>query len=162
MRAIYVADTEGVVAVAAAATKTVFGVKADTGHAIDLLGLAFSVDQSTPTATDKGILVEFCAVTFATNAPGVGGISTAVTVDQESGPRIAETFSAAKNWTSEPTVVTSMRPYDVDPYKFTYERDHPLGESPDFGLAEGFAIRVTNPSGNQSVNIRAWARWARV
>jgi hypothetical protein len=160
VRAIYVADSEGVVAVAAAATKTVFAVKADSGHALDLLGLGFTVDQATPTATDKAVLVEFCSVTFATNAPGTN--SSAVTVDQEAGPRIAETFAAGKNWTTEPTVVNPLRPFDCDPYKFTYERDHPLGESPDFALAEGFGIRVTNPSGNQSVNVRAWARWSRV
>lgn len=160
MRAIYVADSEGAVSVAAAATKSVFGVKADAGHAIDLMSLAFSVDQATPTASDKSVLIEFCAVTFATNAPGTA--STAVAVDQESGPRVTETFAAGKNWTTEPTVVTALRPFDVDPYKFTYERDHPWGETPDFAAAEGFVIRVTNPTGNQSVNVRAWAKWARV
>jgi hypothetical protein len=161
VRAIYVADSEGVVAVAAAATKTVFGVNADTGHAIDLLGIGFTIDQATPTATDKAVLVEFCSVTYATNPPGTA--STGVTVDQESGPRITETFTGAKNWTTEPTVVTVLRPFDCDPYKFTYERDHPLGESPDFAAGPvGFALRVTNPSGNQSVNVRAWARWSRV
>jgi hypothetical protein len=160
MRAIYVADTEGVVAVAAASTVVVFGVKADAGHAIDLLGLAFSIDQATPTATDKGVLVELCACTFATNAPGTN--STAVTVDTEAGPRVAETFAAAKTWTALPTVVNALRPFDCDPYKFTYERDFPLGESPDFATAEGFCLRVTNPSGNQSVNVRAYTRWSRV
>lgn len=160
MRAIYVADSEGVVAVAANTTKTVFGVKADTGHAIDLLGLAFSIDQATPTAGDKMVLVEFCYLTWATNAPGTN--STAVTVDQESGPRITETFSAGKTWTTEPTVVNPLRPFDCDPYKFTYDRDYPLGEGPDSAAVEGFAIRVTNPTGNQSVNVRAVMRWARV
>lgn len=160
MRAIYVANVEAVSTVAAATTRTVFGVKADTGHALDLLSMAFSVDQATPTASDKGVLVEFCACTFATNAPGTA--STAVTVDQEAGPRVTETFSAAQHWTTEPTVLTVLRPFDVDPYKFTYERDYPLGEGPDSGLAEGFAFRVVNPSGNQSLNIRAWMKWARV
>lgn len=160
MRAIYVADTEGAVSVAANTTTSVFGVKADAGHAIDLLGLAFSIDQATPTATDKGVFVELCSATFATNAPGTN--STAVTVDQEAGPRVAETFAAAKNWTAAPTVLVALRPIDADPYKFTYERDHPLGESPDFAVAEGFVLRITNPTGNQSVNVRAWARWSRV
>lgn len=160
MRAIYSADTEGVVAVAAAASTVVFGVKGDSGHAIDLLGLGYSVDQATPTATDKAVFVELLAVTFATNAPGTN--STAVTVDQRSGPRIAETFAAAKTWTAAPTVITVLDGLDVDPYKFTYREDHPFGESPDFAVAEGFALRVTNPTGNQSVNVRAWARWARV
>lgn len=160
MRALYEANTEGVVAVAANTTKTVFGVKADSGHALDLLGLTFSVDQATPTATDKAILIELMAATFATNAPGTN--STAVAVVQFSGPRIAETFSPGKNWTTEPTVLTAIDHFDVDPYKFSYKSDEPYGETPDFALAEGFVLRVTNPTGNQSVNVRARARWARV
>lgn len=161
MRAIYVCDSEGTVAVAANSTVVVFGVKANTGHAIDLLGVSFSLDQATPTATDKANYVELCACTFATNAPGTN--STSVTVDQEAGPRIAQTFAAAKTWTTAPTVITALRPFDVDPYKFTYERDFPYGETPDFNVAEGFVFRVTNPTGNaSSVNWRSWARWARV
>jgi hypothetical protein len=160
-RAIYTADTEGVVAVAAAATKTVFAVKADTGHAIDLLALNFSLDQATPTASDKGVFIELCAATFATNAPGTN--STAVGVDQAGGPRIAETFAAGKNWTTEPTVLTTIEPLgDLDPYKLNYKENQTFGENYDFSVAEGFALRITNPSGNQSVNVRAWAKWARV
>ena len=159
MRAIYVADTEGVVASAAATTaKTVFGVKGDAGHGIDLLGLAFSMDGIT--AAEKPVLVEFCYITFATNAPGTN--STTVTIDSESGPRIAETFSAGKNWTTEPTVVTVLRPMDYDPYKFVYERVYDQFDSPDFPAAEGFGIRCTVPSGGAAVNYRVWARWARV
>ncbi len=160
MRAIYVADTEGQVSVSANTTKTVFGVKADSGHALDLLTIAWSMDQATATAGDKAVLVEFCACTWATNAPGTN--STAVTIDQESGPRIAETFAAGKTWTTEPTAITVLRPIDADPYKLLYERDHPLGEGPDFAVAEGFCLRITNPTGNQTVNVRAFAKWARV
>lgn len=158
MRAIYVADTEGVVALAAATTaKTIFAVKADTGHALDLLGIAFSLDGVT--ASEKPVLVEFCSCTFATNAPGTN--STAVTIDSESGPRVPETFSAGKNWTAEPTVITSLRPLDCDPYKFAYERDHPPDASPDFAVSEGFCVRMTIPSGGAAANARVWARWAR-
>jgi hypothetical protein len=161
MRAIYTAHTEGVVAVAANTSVVVFGVKGDTGHALDLLGLTFSLDQATPTATDKACLFEFLSVTFATNAPGTN--STAVAVAQLAGPRIAETFSAAKNWTAAPTVITVVDAFDVDPYKFTFKGDEPYGETPDFAAAEGFALRVSNPSGNaSSVNVRARARFARV
>ena len=159
MRGIYKAHTEGVVAVAAGASTVVFGVKADAGHAIDLLGLWFSVDQSTPTATDKAVLVELLAVTFATNAPGTN--STALTVLQVAGPRIAETFSAGKTWTAAPTVITITDPLDVDPYKYSYKDDFPYGETPDFAAAEGFALRVTNPAAQQTVNVRAGARWGR-
>jgi hypothetical protein len=161
MRAIYMADTEGVVAVAGNSTAmVVFGVKADSGHAIDLLGISFSIDQATPTATDKSVFVELCSITYATNAPGTN--STAVGVDQSAGPRIAETFAAGKTWTTAPTVITVLDAFDCDPYKFTYRENYPLGESPDFGLAEGLGLRVTNPTGNSSINVRAGARWSRV
>ena len=160
-RTIYVADTEGVVAVAANTTKTVFGIKADAGHAIDLQLLGFSVGQSTPTATDKEVFIEFGGCTFATNAPGTN--STAVTVDRRSGPGVAETFAAGKNWTTEPTVITPLDPFDVDPYKFSYGNPEPLLEGADFPVAQGFLLRVTNPAGNtSSVNVRAWARFSRV
>lgn len=158
MRAIYDADTEGTVSLPGATTKSVFGVKADAGHAIDLMGLAYSIDGIA--ASDKPVLVELCACTFATNAPGTN--STAVAVDQEAGPRIPETFAAAKNWTAEPTVITSLRPLDADPFKFYYERDFPYGETPDFAVSEGFVLRMTNPTGNATVTPRVWGRWARV
>lgn len=159
MRSIYEADTEGVVALAAAGTaKSIFGVKGDAGHALDLLALAFSIDGVT--AAEKSVLVELCSSTFATNAPGTA--STAVTIDNTSGPRIAETFAAAKNWTTEPTVIVSHRSFDCDPYKFVYDRDFPLGENYDYAVAEGFVIRMTIPTGGIAVNARCWARWARV
>jgi hypothetical protein len=78
------------------------------------------------------------------------------------GPRIAQTFTAAKTWTASPTVINPLRPFDVDPYKFTYERDFLDVLNLDFNVGEGFVLRVTNPTGNQSVNVRAWSRWARV
>ena len=160
MRAIYGATTEGAVAAAAAATaKTIFGVKGDTGHGIDLQALAFSLDGLT--ASEKPVLVEFCAVTFATNAPGTN--STAVTVDTVAGPRVAETFAAGKNWTAEPTVVTVLNEFEVDPYKFIFDKEWPLGNSPDFAAAEGFGIRLTVPTGGAAVNLRVnRCEWSRV
>jgi hypothetical protein len=159
VRTIYVADTEGVVALAAATTaKTIFGVLGDAGHGIDLLGWGFSLDGIA--AAEKPVLVELCHCTFATNPPGIN--STAVTVDTEAGIRIPETFSAGKNWTTEPTVLVPQRPLDCDPYKFYYEKDNPLGESPDSLDADGFAVRMTIPSGGAAVNARVWMRWARV
>ena len=159
MRAIYEADTEGVVALAAAGTaKSIFGVKADAGHAIDLQAIGFTLDGVT--ASEKPILVELCACTFATNAPGTA--STAVTIDTAAGPRVAETFAAGKTWTTEPTVVTVLKPLDHDPYKFILDRDFPDNMNYDFAVAEGFVIRMTIPSGGAAVNARCWARWARV
>jgi hypothetical protein len=155
----YSAGTEGVVALAAAATaKTIFGVKADTGHAIDLKRLKFNYDGID--AAQKPILVELCSATFATNAPGTN--STTVTVDPAYGPRIAETFAAAKNWTAEPTALVVLDEWEFDPYKGSWERDYPLGESFDFAVSEGFVVRMTIPTGGTAVNARVGAVWERV
>jgi len=153
MRSIYEAHSEADVAFTTA--KSVFGVKADSGHAIDLLALAFSLDSVT--AAEAGVLIELCTASFATNAPGTN--STAVTIHNASGPRIAETFAAARNWTTEPTALVSLKGLEYDPYKFIYENPFPLGEGYDFALAEGFVLRCTAAA---TVNIRVHARWARV
>lgn len=159
MRAIYAADTEALVALAAAATaKTIFGVKADAGHGIDLLKWWLSFDGVT--ASEKPVLVELCEATFATNAPGTN--STAVTVDQAAGPTLAETFAAARNWTAEPTVLTPIESFDLDPYKGFYSYDFPLGDSPDSPAGEGFVVRMTIPTGGAAVNARVGMRWSRV
>lgn len=159
MRAIYVADTEAAVALAAAGTaKTIFGVKGDAGHGVDLLKWWVSLDGAT--AAEKPVLVELCELTWATNPPGTG--STVVTVDQAAGPTLAETFSAARNWTAEPTVLTPLESFDLDPYKGFYSYDFPLGDSPDSLAGEGFCVRMTIPTGGAAVNARAGMRWARV
>lgn len=159
MRALYVARTEALVALAAAGTaKTVFGFKADAGHGIDLLKWWFTFDGVD--ATQKPIYVELCEVTWATNAPGTN--STAVAVTQQSGPTLAETFSAARSWTAEPTALTPIEDLEIDPYKGFYSYDFPLGDSPDSLVAEGFCIRMTIPTGGSAVNTRAGMKIGRV
>lgn len=153
MRSIYEAHTEADVGFTT--VESVFGVKADSGHAIDLLALAFSLDGVT--AADAPVLVELCTATFATNAPGTN--STAVTVHNTSGPRIAETFSAAREWTAAPTVLVAVKVLEYDPYKMIMDNAFPLGEGYDFALAEGFVVRMTAAA---TVNARVHARWARV
>jgi hypothetical protein len=158
MRSIYEVGTSADVPLTAATARSVFGVKADTGHAIDLLALAFTLDGVTADA--GSVLVELCACTFATNPPGTQ--STEETgIRNTSGPRIPETFSAARAWVAanEPTVVTSLKGLEYDPYKFVADESFPLGEGYDFAVSEGFVLRCTAPA---AVNVRAWARWARV
>ena len=153
MRSIYEAHTEADVGFTT--VESVFGVKADAGHAIDLLALSFSLDGVT--AADSPVLVELCTATFATNAPGTN--STAVTVHNTSGPRITETFAAAREWTAAPTVLVSVIALEFDPYKMIVKESFPLGEGYDFPVAEGFVVRMTAAA---AVNTRVHARWARV
>ena len=157
--ALYVANTEGLVALAAAATaKTIIGVKGDAGVGIMLKEVWFAFDGVT--ASEKPILVELCYSTWATNPPGTN--STAVSVNQTAGRAIAETFSAAKNWTSEPTTLTAFEPFDYDPAKGMYRYAYALGDEYDSAIAEGFALRMTIPSGGAAVNTRAGLRFGRV
>jgi len=158
MRAEYEAHTSAAVALAAATTaKTIFGIKGDTGYALDLLKWWFTLDGVS--ASEKPIYIELCYCTWATNAPGTA--STSETPNQVAGPRIAETFAAGRNWTSEPTVLTPIEVFDYDPYKAYYGYDFSLGDSPDSANAEGFAVRMTIPSGGAAVNARTGMRVAR-
>jgi hypothetical protein len=61
-----------------------------------------------------------------------------------------------------PTVVTVIDHFDVDPYKFTFGENFDPTSNPDFAAAEGLALRLTNPAGNQSANVRAKANFGRV
>lgn len=155
----YRAQTEQAVLLATpAVAKTVFGIKGDSGHGIDLKGTIFSFDSVT--ASEKPVLVEACICTWATNPPGTG--STTVTIDQIYGRAIPETFSAGRLWISEPTVITPYKELYFDPYKGVYEYEAPLGESADSNAGEGFALRMTPLSGSGQYNVRASMRWERV
>ncbi len=129
-RSLYTCLTEGDVASAAASTaKTIIGVKAG------------------PT------LIEICYCTWATNSPGTNSSST--TPNQISGRVLTAGFTSGKTWTGEPTALTVLWAFALDPNKGLFVYDFPLGDSPDSALAEGFAIRTTVASGGGAVNFRA-------
>jgi hypothetical protein len=151
----YSANTEGAVALAAATAKTVLGVNGTANFGVDLLGFVIAFDGVT--AANGGVLVEICQATFATNAPGTA--STTVTVDQRYGRTMTAGFTAAKNWTTEPTALTVVSEFWVDPYKSTFPWDYPLGNTPDSPVSNGFVIRCTAP---QIVNFRGTLKFERV
>lgn len=145
----YACTTEGEVSLAAAGTvKTVLGVKADADFGVDLKG--WWVDFDSVTASDKPAKIQLLVVTFATNAPGTA--STSVTVKQLYGRLAATGFTAAKNWTTEPTTVESQAydEFSLDTTKGLYRYDWPLGETPDAALGSGFIVRVLVESGDTS------------
>lgn len=147
----YSISTEGVVALAAATAKTILGVKSGAttaNHGVDLGKFRVSFDGVSASAVP--VLVELCAVTFATNAPGTA--STPVTIDQVYGRAPGTGFQAAKNWTTEPTVITPIDEFLLTPNGGFVMYDWPLGTSPDSPLGEGFALRLTAPA---IVNVRA-------
>ena len=148
----YKASTEGAVALVASATKSVLGVLAPAQFGCDLKKIRVSFDQTTAML---GVDCELCAATFATNAPGTA--STTVTVTQTYGRAITAGFTAAKNWTTEPTVLTVLDEFFLDPNKGTVLYDFPLGDTPDNDVSKGFVIRcVTQASTTPNVRASMW------
>jgi hypothetical protein len=150
----YSANTEASVALAAATAKTILGVNGTSAFGVSLTGYTISFDGVTSAAVP--VLVELCTATFATNAPGTA--STTVSVDQRYGRVITAGFAAARNWTTEPTVLTAFAEMWLDPYKSTWSHDYPMGSEPDTAVSNGIVIRCNAPA---IVNVRATLRFER-
>jgi hypothetical protein len=148
----YVTSTEGAVALSAATAKSILGIAAPASFGVDLKKLRIGFDGVTASAVP--VLIELCYATFATNAPGTN--STSATVDQAYGRTITPGFTAAKNWTTEPTVLTPLEEWLLTPAGGTILYDYPLGDTPDTAASNGFVIRCNAPA---TVNVRA-ALWA--
>src|SRR5690348_10168494 len=97
------------VALVAATAKSVVGLKAATNVCVKVTELSMSFDGAT--SSNAPAVCEFMQSTFATNAPGTN--STSVTPSKRDTGR-AETIqaTAAKAWTTEPTVLTLQRTVD--------------------------------------------------
>lgn len=150
----YKAGTEGAVALAAATAKSVWGVSGTSGFGVDLQKLRIGFDGVTASAVP--VLVELCYATFATNAPGTN--STSATVTQTLGRTITPGFTAAKNWTTEPTVLTVLDDWLLTPAGGLVLYDWPLGTSPDSAVSQGFVVRCTAPA---IVNVRVSGHFGR-
>jgi len=144
----YSTQTEGAVALAAATAKSILGVSGPASFGVDLKKFTVAFDGVTASAVP--VLIEVCYATFATNAPGTA--STSATVDQQYGRVTTAGFTAAKNWTTEPTVLTPFREFLLTPAGGLVFYDWPLGDTPDSAVSQGFVIRCNAPA---VVNVRA-------
>lgn len=144
----YSTSTEGAVALAAATAKSILGVAGTTAFGVNIKKLRVAFDGVTASAVP--VLVELCYATFATNAPGTA--STPTTVDQVYGRTITPGFTAAKNWTTEPTVLTPIDEWLLTPNGGLVFYDFPLGDTPDSAVSQGFVLRCNAPA---VVNVRA-------
>lgn len=147
----YTAVTGGAIALTAATARTILGWKAHANSGLLLKKATVSFDGVT--ASDKGVLVELCYSTWASNPPGTQ--STSVTPTQGSGRVIAVGATAGKTWVAanEPTVLTVLEEILLTPNGGTLIYDFPLAEEYDCAVSEGFAIRCTAPT--NAVNVRA-------
>jgi len=147
----YTASTGTTVALSAATAKSVIGVSSPSTFGVDLKKLRIGFDGVTASAVP--VLVELCVATFATNGPGTN--STSITPVQAYGRSIVAGFTAARNWTAEPTVLTPVDNWTLTPNGGLVILDFPLGDTPDSAVSNGFVIRCTAPA---VVNVQA-ALW---
>lgn len=147
MKTGYATSTEGAVALSAGVAKSILGVKGNAAFGVDWIGYRIGFDGVTASAVP--VLVELCYCTFATNSPGTN--STSTTIDTLYGRAIASGFTAAKNWTAEPTVVTAFDEFLLTPNGGLIVKDIPRDRSWDSAVAEGFVVRLNAPA---TVNVR--------
>lgn len=148
----YTVTTGASTALTASATSTKLGVQANAAFGVDLTKWGVGFDGS---AAAAGVGVELCYATFATNAPGTN--STTVTPVQIYGRPLTHGVTAARQWTTEPTVLTVIDEKFISPGGGWFEWAIPLGQTPDSAFSQGFAIRLTTGSG-VTVNYKA-ALW---
>lgn len=147
MKVGYATSTESAVALAAATAKSILGIRGNAAFGVDLLGFRVGFDGVTASAVP--VLVELCYATFATNPPGTN--STSATVDTLYGRQVTHGFTAAKNWSAEPTVLTPLDEWLLTPNGGLVIKDIPRDRTPDSAFSEGFVLRCTAPA---IVNVR--------
>lgn len=136
-------------ALAAGVAKTCLCVICPSTFGIDLKKIRVSSDGVTASATP--IHCELMLSTLATNStPGTG--NTTGTVLQVYGPTITPGFTSFYSSTAEPTVLTLIDSFWLDPNKSTVLYDFPLGDTPDTAVSRGIVLRCTAAA---VVNIRA-------
>lgn len=138
-------------ALSAATAKTVISVLGAATYGVNWLGYELSFDG--PTSTAQPAKIELCTLTAAG-----AGTSTAVTVVNTAGPRITSGFTAATNYTVEPTVLVAFQTFYLPVYGGTAIVQFTPGQEPDNAVSIGFAIRVTAPA---TVNCAASMKFTR-
>lgn len=147
----YTASTGGQVALVAATAKSILAVIAPAQFGIDLRSVEIGFDGVT--ASNAPVLVEICSSTQA-----AAGTSTGGTVNQVYGRAITAGFTSQKNYSAEPTVLTTIDEFSLSPNAGLIIRDWPLGEGFDQDVSKAFIIRCTAPAG---VNARATMKFER-
>jgi hypothetical protein len=123
----------------AATAKTVISVTAPAQFGVNWLRYDISFDGATSTAVPAKI--ELCTFTAAG-----AGTNTTVTVLQIGGTVITPGFTAATNYTVEPTVLAPFDTFTLPVYGGTGIVPFTPGQEPNSVVSQGFAIRVTAPA----------------
>lgn len=124
--------------------KSVAGVKTPANQAVRVFGIYIGCDGTN--SANGPAIVEICQATFATNAPGTN--STSVTpVALDSGRPETIQSTAAKAWTTEPTVLTVEEAFYIPAYMGSGLIFYPLSKPLVCKGGGGMVVRVTQQSG---------------
>lgn len=142
----YTLQTAAGVALVAATAKSVLSVIAPAQFGVDLQKIRVSFDGVTASAV--AVLCEVCVSTQA----GAGTSGTAVTVNQVYGRSITAGFTGGSNFSAEPTTLTAVDSFLLDPNKGLVVYDIGPGTTLDTAVSQAMILRCTAPA---AVNVRA-------
>jgi hypothetical protein len=120
--------------VAVTTIKCVLAVIAPAQFGVDLK--KFRIGFRNIVASEVPALVELYA--FTTDGTGTGG-----TVNQIYGRTITAGFTSKYNYSANPTTLTLIDQWPLDPNKGLVIYDFPLGDTPDTAVSNGIGIFVT-------------------
>lgn len=136
MSARYTVESNGDIALTAATAKTILNYICASNAIARIVELSVSFDGTSGTATP--VLVELCKST-----QGAAGTSTSHTMAQSGGPTRTVQGTAARNYTAEPTTLTTIKRWRVHPQTGLVIQ-FPLGREPEqVASANAYAIRCT-------------------
>ncbi len=139
MKAGYTVETTADVALTAATAKTILSVINAANQLLWIVEFAVSFDGTS--ATGEPVTVELCSSTQAT-----AGTSTSQTPVQTYGPSRTVQATGARNFTAEPTVLTTLKRWLVHP-QTGIEMQYPLGREPtQTTTADALCLRLTAPA----------------
>lgn len=138
----YTVETNGDVALTAATAKTIMSVINGANSINRLIELSVSFDGTTPNA--ESVTIELCKSTQA----GAGS-STSHTMAQSGGPTRNAQSTAARNYTSEPTVLTVIKRWLIHPAGGGLLLQGPQGReiAEQITGSNALAVRCTAPAG---------------
>ncbi|MEU4511766.1 hypothetical protein AB0G05_19920 [Nonomuraea wenchangensis] len=124
------------VVLGAGAAKTALSVLAPSSFGLEAKKLRIGLNG---TAAATPGLIELLAISTL-------GTVTAVTPQQVYGRTVPHGLTAGHTATAEPTVLNVVDSWPLTPNGGLVLYDYPLGDSPDVGASQGFAIRATFPA----------------
>jgi len=147
-RVICTADSGAVSVTAVPTTKTLLGLTAPANQGVAWLRAVITFEGVT--AADKPLLIEWGSVTGGTSAGATENLITAPG-GAPTPQGAALTYSAEPTWTSKGSAYC----HGQSGYEVVFQR----GQDEVAYYNATWAVRVTNPSGNQTLNARATLWW---